>query len=149
MTVLENSIRIKATPEKVWSVLGTLDALDKYDPGVKQSVVLNGVREGVGAARQCDLTPGGWFRERVTEWKPTTSLAFELVECTLPVKVLRHSYRFHVDGAETVVTQRMEYELKFGPIGKLMDAMMVRRKWDDGIKGFFAGLKRHVEQSAT
>ena len=39
----------------------------------------------------------------------------------------------------------MEYELKFGPIGRLMDAVMVRKKWDAGIKRFFAGLKRYVE----
>jgi hypothetical protein len=49
------------------------------------------------------------------------------------------------DGGGTLVRQRMEYELKFGPLGKLMDAIMVRRKWNAGIKGFFAGLKRYVE----
>jgi carbon monoxide dehydrogenase subunit G len=37
MTVLENSIRIDATPERVWSVLASLDALAKYDPGVSKS----------------------------------------------------------------------------------------------------------------
>ena len=51
-------------------------------------------------------------------------------------------------GAATVVRQRMEYELKLGVVGKLMDRLVVRRKWDAGIKGFFAGLKRHVEDAA-
>jgi hypothetical protein len=46
----------------------------------------------------------------------------------------------------TLVKQRMEYELKVGPIGVLMDALMVRRKSDAGIKGFFEGLKRYVEK---
>ncbi len=45
------------------------------------------------------------------------------------------------DGRGTLVRQRMEYELKFGLIGKLM----VRKKWDAGIKCFFAGLKHYVE----
>ena len=149
MTVLENSIRIHASPEKVWSVLGALESLAEYDPGVAKSVILDGAREGVGAARQCDLAPGGWFRERVTTWNPTTVMAFELYECTLPVKALRYSYHLLPEGNETVVSQRMEYELKFGPLGKLMDAVMVRKKWNAGIQGFFAGLKRHVEQSAS
>lgn len=36
MTVLENCIRIDAPPEKVWSVLPSLDALDrKWDAGIK------------------------------------------------------------------------------------------------------------------
>jgi len=39
----------------------------------------------------------------------------------------------------------MEYELKFGPLGRLLDAVMVRRKWTAGIKGFLSGLKRYAE----
>ena len=145
MTVLENSIRIDAPPEKVWSVLSTLDALDQYDPGVAKSAVVTPTREGPGSARRCDLTPGGWFKEKVSDWHPNESLAFELLECTLPVRRLKHSYTLTPDGSGTLVRQTMEYELKFGLLGTLMDAMMVRKKWDAGIKGFFAGLKHYVE----
>ncbi len=35
----------------------------------------------------------------------------------------------------------MEYELEFGLVGKLMDVVMVRTKWDAG----FAGLKHYLE----
>jgi ligand-binding SRPBCC domain-containing protein len=145
MTVLENSIRIDAPPDKVWSVLATLDALDRYDPGVIKSEIITPTRVGPGAARQCDLEPGGWFKEKVAEWTPNESLSFELFECTLPVRSLKHSYTLTLDGSGTVVRQRMEYELKFGLIGKLMDAAVVRKKWDAGIKGFFDGLKEYVE----
>lgn len=145
MTVLDNSIRIEAAPEKVWSVLASLDALDRYDPGVTKSEIVSPLRGGPGSARRCDLKPGGWFKEKVADWKPNEALSFELFECTLPVRRLKHSYTLTPDGSGTTVRQRMEYELKFGLIGKLMDAMMVRRKWNDGIKGFFAGLKHYVE----
>jgi ligand-binding SRPBCC domain-containing protein len=145
MTVLENSVRIDAPLEKVWSVLATLDALERYDPGVVKSAIVTPIHEGPGAARRCDLKPGGWFKERIAEWKPNQSLSFELFECTLPVRRLKHRYTLTPDGSGTTVHQRMEYELKFGPLGKLMDAMMVRRKWDAGIKGFFSGLKHYVE----
>ena len=145
MTVLENSIRIDAPPERVWSVLATLDALDQYDPGVAKSDVVTPSREGPGAARRCDLTQGGWFKEKVSDWHPNQSLSFELLECTLPVRRLKHSYMLSLDGSGTLVRQTMEYELKFGLVGKLMNAMMVRKKWDAGIKGFFAGLKDYVE----
>ncbi|MGH9659438.1 MAG: SRPBCC family protein [Bryobacteraceae bacterium] len=145
MTVLENSIRIEAPPEKVWSVLSSLDALDPYDPGITKSEIVTPSREGLGSARRCDLTPGGWFKEKVADWRPNESLSFELFECTLPVRRLKHSYTLTPDGSGTLVRQRMEYDLKFGPVGKLMDAIMVRKKWDAGIKGFFAGLKHYVE----
>jgi ligand-binding SRPBCC domain-containing protein len=145
MTVLENLIHINAPAEKVWSVLASLDVLDQYDPGIRKSEIVSPSREGPGSARRCDLTPGGWFKERVGDWNPQQSLSFELFDCSLPVRRLKHSYTLTADGAGTLVRQRMEYELKFGPIGKLMDAMMVRKKWDAGIKGFFAGLKYYVE----
>ena len=149
MTVLENSIRINAAPGAVWRILGTLDALHEYDPGVKKASLLSGPSEGVGASRKCDLTPGGWFEERVTEWKPHAALAFELSACSLPVKRLKHRYTLMPSEGGTVVTQTMVYELKFGPLGKAMDTLMVRRRWNDGIRGFFAGLKARVENSVA
>src|SRR5262245_24452748 len=145
MTVLENSVRIDAPPEKVWSVLSSLDVLQQYDPGVVRSEIVSPTREGPGSARRCDLAPGGWFKERIADWRPHQALSFELYECTLPVRALKHSYTLVPDGGGTLVRQRMEYELKFGPVGKLLDAMIVRRKWIAGIRGFFAGLKSYVE----
>ncbi len=132
MTVLENSIHIDAPPEKVWSVLTSLDLLERYDPGISKSEIVTSCREGPGSARRCELKSGGWFKEKVADWRPNKSLSFELFECTLPVRRLKHSYT-------------LEYVLELGAIGKLMDAMMIRKKWDAGIKGFFAGLKYYVE----
>lgn len=135
MTVLENSIHIDAPPDKVWKVLAALELLDQYDPGVAKSEIVTSSREGPGSARRCDLKPGGWFKEKVADWRPDESLSFELFECTLPVRRLKHSYTLTADGSGTTVRQHMEYELKFGFVGKLMDAMMVRKKWDADIKG--------------
>jgi ligand-binding SRPBCC domain-containing protein len=149
MTVLDNSIRIEAPPDKVWAVLASLDALQDYDPGVTRSQIITAAKEGLGAARECHVASGGSFRERVAEWKPCEALAFELFECTLPVKKLRHRYTLAPEEGGTRVRQRMEYELKLGPLGRVMDAFMVRRRWDAGIKGFFSGLKRYVESAGA
>jgi ligand-binding SRPBCC domain-containing protein len=147
VTILLNSIRIDAPKERVWATLAALDALERYDPGVARSEIISEERQGLGAERRCDLAPGGWLKERVREWRPSESLAFELFDCTLPVRRLRHSYTLVEERGTTVVTQRMEYELKLGMLGRLLDRLVVRRKWDAGIKGFFAGLKRHIEQT--
>ncbi len=148
MTVLEVSIEIAAPPARVWELLGTLDALERYDPGIVRSKVTSTERTGLGATRQCDLKPGGWFRERVTAWEPERSLGFELFECTLPVKRLRHHYVLTPIGGGTRVEQRMEYRLKFGPLGVLMDAILVRRRWRAGIDSFMRGLKQLAERGA-
>lgn len=109
MTVLENSIRIDAPPEKVWSALASLDALHHYDPGVKNSEIISPTTEGLGASRHCDLAAGGWFKEKVAEWKPCETLAFELVECTLPVRRLKYRYTLKSERGGTLVSQHMEY----------------------------------------
>ena len=52
-------------------------------------------------------------------------------------------------GASTRVTQQMSYKLKIGPLGGLMNALVMRRKLDRGIRDVFAfaELKRFVETS--
>jgi ligand-binding SRPBCC domain-containing protein len=147
MTVLENSIHISAPPEKVWAVLAKLDGLAQYDPGIERAEIISPERDGLGSARKCELKPGGWFKERVAEWVPSESIAFELFECTLPVRSLQHRYTLSRQQGGTLVRQRMEYQLKFGLLGRILDAVMVRKKWDAGIKSFFAGLKSQVERT--
>ncbi|MFN0176713.1 MAG: hypothetical protein ACKVU0_18875 [Saprospiraceae bacterium] len=39
----------------------------------------------------------------------------------------------------------MEYEVKFGFFGKTIDALMILRQFDHGIKVFLAGLKTNLE----
>ena len=145
MTVLRNTIHIQAPPERVWAALACLDALHEYDPGISKSEILSKEREGLGAGRQCDIKAGGWFRERVTIWAPNDEIEFTLYDCTLPVRELRHRYRLLEESGGTRIEQTQEYRLEFGVIGTVLNALFVRRKWDAGVKSFFAGLKRYVE----
>jgi ribosome-associated toxin RatA of RatAB toxin-antitoxin module len=148
VTVLTNSIYIDAPPERVWIALATLDALHEFDPGISKSELRSDEPQEVGASRHCELREGGWFQERVTVWRPHREIAFELHDCTLPVKALRHHYTLTPERGGTRVEQRQEYELKYGPVGALLDTLVVRRKWDAGIKRFFTGLKAYVEASS-
>jgi hypothetical protein len=166
VTVLVNEITIEAPRHEVWRVLSDLELLEQYDPGVRSSRLLTGSVDelstdrpigtqavpagGLGAARRCTLRPGGWFVERVTDWKPDTFLAFELVDCSLPVRRLRHEYTLTSVEEEphsrpaTVVRQIMTYELKYAALGRLLDTALMRRQWDRGVKAFLAGLRAHV-----
>ena len=172
MTTLTNQITIAAPRRAVWQTLTSLDLLDQYDPGVRSSTLVGDVSTGPGAQRRCELRPAGWFIEQVTLWQPDHALAFELVTCSLPVANLRHEYTLTQQGpfqdsstqqvvhqnpgpnevrtpdqeaAHTVVTQVMTYTLKYGPAGQILDAVVMRRQWDRGIKGFMHGLQRYVQ----
>ena len=81
-------------------------------------------------------------------WEPGAAVAFELTRCSLPVKALCHDYTLTADGETTFVEQRMTYELKYGALGRILDRLIMRRKWDSSIKIFLAGLTQHVEAQA-
>jgi len=148
VTVLKNAIHVAAPPARVWEALARLDALHEFDPGIQRSELRSANAEGIGASRQCELRAGGWFRDRVTVWQPFRELELELYECTLPVRRLRHNYKLTPSQNGTRVEQEQEYELKYGALGVLLDRLVVRRKWDAGIKGFLSGLKSYVEGGA-
>ena len=147
MTKILNEILINAPVEKIWKVLENVGELDKYDPTVKKSTQTSAIGTGLGASRKVDMLDGkNWFEEKTTVCKPNEALAFELTACSFPIKGLRHSYSFQKMGNQTKVTQVMEYEVKYGLLGKIMDMLMIRKQSDGGIKKFFAGLKTYVEK---
>ena len=73
------------------------------------------------------------------------ALTFELTSCNFPIKNLSHSYSFAAEEGQTTVTQIMRYTPRYGVAGKLMDAVVIRRRSDSGVKKFFDGLKARVE----
>lgn len=146
MTTLHNEITVNASIEKVWDILSNLEALDKYDPTVKKSALISSEKSGVGAKRKVNMKDGkNWFEEKITAWKPNETLTYQLTDCSFPINGLKHSYSFQKTGNQTRVIQVMEYKVKFGLLGKLLDRLMIRKQTDNGIKKFFAGLKNYAE----
>jgi ribosome-associated toxin RatA of RatAB toxin-antitoxin module len=146
MTILHNEIAINASPDKVWSVLTDITALEKYDPTVLGSDLVSTNRNGIGATRKVRMKDGkNWFVEKVTGWEQGKALSFQLTDCSFPINSLSHSYSFSSDGTGTTVRQVMTYEVKFGMLGKFMDRLMIRKQTDKGIKLFMGGLKNFVE----
>lgn len=147
MATIHNEITINAPIEKIWDALTNIEELDKYDPTVKKSTALSAAKSGMDAKRKVDMLDGkNWFEEKVTEFKTNEALAYELTACSFPIHKLKHSYSFQKIGNQTKVQQVMEYTVKFGLFGKLLDGLMIRKQSDAGIKKFFAGLKSYTEK---
>lgn len=146
MTTLHNEITVNASIEKIWDILSNLEALDQYDPTVKKSALISLEKSGINAKRKVDMKDGkNWFEEKVIVWKPNEALTYQLTDCSFPVNGLKHSYSFQKTGNQTRVIQVMEYKVKFGLLGKVLDMLMIRKQTDSGIKKFFSGLKNYVE----
>jgi len=147
MATIHNTININAPVEKVWQILSTPEALDRYDPTVKKSSLISNIRSDIGAKRRVEMADGkNWFEEEITLFKPNEALTYTLTACSFPVHQLKHSYSFQQSGNTTRVNQLMEYTVKFGWFGKILDTIMIRKQSDAGIKQFFGGLKSYLEK---
>ncbi|MFM9943798.1 MAG: SRPBCC family protein [Bacteroidia bacterium] len=146
MATIYNEITVNASIDKIWAMLTDLELLEQYDPTVKKSTLVSSEKTGIGAKRKVMMLDGkNWFDEKVTVFKPNEALTYQLTECSFPIKGLKHSYSFEKIGNQTKVKQVMEYTVKFGLLGKLLDAVMIRKQSDIGIKKFFTGLKTYTE----
>ena len=148
MTLLNNEILISSSVERVWSILTDLVLLEKYDPTVKKSTLISKDKTGIGAKRKVEMLDGkNWFEEVLTIFEPNKALTYQLTNCSFPIKGLKHSYSFEKIGAQIKVKQVMEYKVKYGLLGKLLDTLMIRKQTEKGIKQFFVGLKNFAESS--
>ena len=146
MATLCNEIVINAPIEKIWASLSNNEELEKYDPTVARSRSLTPMKSGPGAARKVEMKDGkNWFEERVTKWVPNEALTYELTACSFPIHRLSHTYSFEQAERGIKVKQVMEYRVKFGRLGRVMDRLMIREQSVASIKKFMSGLKIYAE----
>ena len=147
MAIIHNEIIVNANVDKLWGILTDLELLEKYDPTVEKSTLISSEKSGIGAKRKVNMLDGkNWCDEKVSVFKPNEALTYELTACSFPIHQLKHSYTFEKMGNQTKVKQVMEYTVKFGLLGKLLDTLMIRKQSDNGIKKFFNGLKSYAEK---
>lgn len=148
MTTLHHEILAACPPERVWALLADLEAVQRYNPGVRSAAIEGAISTGVGARRSCELLPKGRVVERVTHWEEGRAVGLELDEHDWPVDFMRWVTRIEPHGGGTRITQSLEYEVKFGPFGWLLDRLVMKRKLTATLDAVFASLARHAEGSA-
>lgn len=76
---------------------------------------------------------------------PEEQLGIEVFETSMPIKTAGASFEL-TDSASggTKVTMTMDYVVKFGPIGIVMDALLMRRAMTTSLDRLLAGLDYHL-----
>ena len=149
MTTLHHEVRIQASIEAVWNAVSDLEAVRQYNPMVASVRLVSAERTGVGAARRCELKPKGQVEERVWKWVPLRAIGLEVAASDWPIVFMRWETTLEPERQSTLVRQRMEYRLRFGPVGAVLDALVMRRKLDASVREVFASLKRYVEDGGN
>ena len=129
-------------------MLADLGSIYKWNPGVSHST--SEEPGGEGATRHCDLQSPkgkklGYLEESAHAWREGEGFKINIDDTNLPLKTNAVTFALESDGDQTIVRVSPEYELKFGPLGKLLDALGGRRRFEKGMQGMVAGLKHHVE----
>jgi ligand-binding SRPBCC domain-containing protein len=147
MTTFTSQVRINAPKDKVWSVLADLGGIQRYNPAVSKSYYNTEETDGVGAGRVCELLPMGEVKETASQWKDGESYTLDVtpVKAMPPMKDVQAEFSVRADDDGTVVNLEMNYNMKFGPIGALMDAIMVKPQFSSVAPNILKGLKHFVE----
>ncbi len=148
-TVIKEEIKINVPKDKVWNVLSDLSGIQNFHPGVKKSYYVTDQKEGIGAARVCELKPMGSIKETAVEWSEgqLMSLTIESLEKAPPLKNAYGRIKLEKDGNDTVASLEMGYELKFGILGGLMNSMMVKPQFQKVVPAMLKGLKNYCEKN--
>ncbi|MEM9189738.1 MAG: SRPBCC family protein [Myxococcota bacterium] len=145
MTEISMTREIDAPAAAVWKVLSDFGQIAAWNPNLKKSYLVDGsAPSGTGAVRQCDMVDGkNWIRERIVDWKDGESYSVDIYEGTMPLKVAKATLGVRPAGADRAEAyMTIAYEPKFGPIGTMMDVLMMRSMMRKSVDNLLAGLEQ-------
>ncbi len=130
---------------KVWAVLADFGGIHRFSAGIEASPINDGTPStGVGAERNCQLYDGNNLQERITEFVENKRLGIEIFQTSMPLKAATAHFDLEPAEGGCKVTMTMDYELKYGIVGKAMDAMMMKGMMSKNLGGLLHGLDEHL-----
>ncbi len=145
MSTITKSVTINAPTSRIWDAIKDVGYVHNWHPVVEASPVLSDNASGLGASRRCEMYDGSSVVETVTELTEGRRVVLELSDFSLPLNNASASITLDpVDDGTTRVTMEMNYEVKYGPAGWLMDQMMMKRMMGSLFLKVLGGLDHHV-----
>jgi uncharacterized protein YndB with AHSA1/START domain len=148
MSTFSERITIDAPRHAVWAALADIGTIATWNPGLVGSYRTNDT-DGLGGARHCDLSAKHSLDEEVVEFAPATAITFRITDSTLPFTTADIAFTL-ADSQQhtgTEVTVSPTYTLGYGPIGRILDIVAVRRSYRAGMRGLLEGLRHHVSEA--
>ncbi len=142
---LNHQIEIADSPSKVWETLNNLEAVAEYNPQVKEAHCITSNKTGIGASRECTMTDGSKVKERVIKVEDNKAITMELYESNWPVKDMEWRTVIENKDGQTLVTQKLEYKMKFGAFGALLNFFFLEKKMNSTLQDVFKSMKAHIE----
>lgn len=147
MPSISHSAQIDAPKQAVWDILPNIGGVATWAPNVDHAVRTNDIEPGVGCERACDVSGFGKVTERVEGWDAGESLTIG-IDSIGPMKSARNTFNLSEHDGRTTVDMTIRFDTRFGPIGGLLGATIMRRKLNQQSALGLAGLKQYAETGA-
>ena len=142
---------INAPVEEVWAAWDDYAHIDKFNPNLSNSHLLEGSeKSGLGAERQCNMSDGkNYIQERVVEYKKNERMKVEIFNGTFPLKSNFATIDMRQNGPrQTELTFTMEFVPKYGLLGRMMVPMM-KPQFRKLLSGLLEANKDFVERGVV
>jgi ligand-binding SRPBCC domain-containing protein len=145
MRALTERVEIHATKEEVWDALADFGGVADWAPYMKSYHLIGDLETGIGTRRGMRHAWGFRFEEVVTHWDEGLGYSFDVFKAPYPMKNVQESWATGMENGFPTVTTRVQYEMKLGPLGLLLDWMLVRFVVKREMRAGLRGLKLYVE----
>ncbi|MBX2796911.1 MAG: SRPBCC family protein [Myxococcales bacterium] len=130
--------------DRVWEALSDIGGIYRFHPLVARSPLTSSHATGLGASRTCHFHDGNHIDERVVGWQEGERVDIEIVRGSMPLKQAHASLAVRPSAEGSVVSMTMDYTPKFGIVGSVLDALMMRRQFRKVVSQILEGLDEHL-----
>lgn len=135
---------INASAARIWEVLSDFGNVANYHPLVKTATILGKHDRKVGAMRRCEFFDNNSIVETISHWIEGEEIVLELSEATLPIEAATITINIKPTAGITDVSMHMNYSIKYGPLGVLLDKLIMRRMIRKMLGQVLFGLEQHI-----
>ena len=141
---VDQTIRINVPASKVWEVLEDFASIENFSSFVDSSPLLPGKTEGIGTKRICHFYDKTSVVEEIIRFEDGKSFDVVLTEYSMPLKSLHATMGVRaVNNATSEIYMSMDYVVKFGPVGWVMGALLMRPMMNKVLNSVLKGLAFH------
>ena len=149
MRTLKLSETIETSRQEIWSALADFGDVAAWAPYMRISHIVGDQETGVGTRRAMQHELGFRFEELVTSWTEGEGFEFDVLKAPWPMTAVSESWRIDGDGGSVRVTTTVRYAMKLGPLGALLDTLLVRFVVKREMRSGVRGLKEYLERTAA
>ena len=146
-TCIQSKILIRKQPSEIWETIADLENIALFHPLIRSAHYTSTERQGIGAVRECRLHPFGSLTERIAEWEYEKFYTVEVIGGSMnhPMRYLLGRLSLQNTAEGTIAEISFRYRMKFGPVGRLMNRMMIRPQFRKAAPIYVGGLKYFCE----